>query len=111
MDDGYIYFGENRVSVSAPLVTVVLVLALVWGGFSLASELKYSHESYSYSSVTPTPPIQLPTLMPTQPVPPRATVYAAQPQVVNDGNGNVSIVNNYTYINQDVDVCVALVCE
>lgn len=55
-----------------------------------------------------------PTLMPTAPlyVPSAPTVAAAEPQITNSGDGDVTIINNTTITYNDVDVhgCIALIC-
>lgn len=54
-------------------------------------------------------PAAVPTLQPTPAlaVPPRL---ASPPQVVNSGDGNVTISYHYEVTNVDAEVCIALVC-
>lgn len=102
------YIGETRVTPAVLLALVFLGLAL-WAAGTIGTILNQPAPA-PVVVVTATPALRVPTLMPTLPVPPRATIIAEPPQVVNEGNGSVTITHSYTYVSANVNVCVALVC-
>jgi hypothetical protein len=85
------------------LLAGVLVIILVGSLLFLPLPGREAPASAALASAAP-----VPTLMPTSAlaVPPAPTIYAAQPQIVSSGAGNVTIINNTTNLYAPVTVCV-----